>query len=66
MEILKQPSKVLKMSQEFKCEFEDRITGFLIWWFFIDDINIVFFLQNYPCLYFINAKKATQRPSIKF
>ena len=44
MEILKQPSKVLKMSQEFKCEFEDRITGFLIWWFFIDDINIVFFL----------------------
>ena len=43
MEILKQPSKVLKMSQEFQCEFEDRITGFLIWWFFIDDINIVFF-----------------------
>ena len=42
MEILKQPSKVLKMFQEFKHELEERITGFRNMVFFIGKINIVF------------------------
>ena len=42
MEILKQPTKVSKMFQEFKRELEERITGFRNIVFFTDNINIVF------------------------